>query len=103
MTIYLDNDFKCHLINDGTMMPYETDYFDGKCPEYIESYRFLPDGYTWTREDGEVFGPDGDMMTPWKDMTLAEIAQLKYKNEQLQNIIDEFEAALSEIEIALGV
>lgn len=64
MTIYIDNDFKCHTQNDGTMREIETVFFNGKCAEYIEGYRFVPSGETWTREDGEVF--TGEMVSPWK-------------------------------------
>ena len=28
-TIYIDSDFKCHLVDDGTMTAVETDFFDG--------------------------------------------------------------------------
>ena len=29
--IYIDNGFKCHVTDDGTMTAIETDFFDGKC------------------------------------------------------------------------
>ena len=41
MTIYLDSDFRCHLVDDGTRSPIETDAFDGKCASYIEGYRYV--------------------------------------------------------------
>ena len=68
MTIYLDIDFKCHTENDGTfelLTTIETSIFNNYCKEYIEGYRFVPKGYTWIREDGEVF--TGEMVSPWKD------------------------------------
>ena len=65
MTIYLDDDFKCHTSGDDTMTAVETDAFDGKCPEYIEGYRYVPAGQSWTRSDGAVF--EGEMIAPWKD------------------------------------
>ena len=34
-TIYLDADYKCHTVNDGTMTEIQTDYFDGKCDAFI--------------------------------------------------------------------
>ena len=37
-TIYIDENFKCHLDNDGTMITVETDFFDGKCKAFIEGY-----------------------------------------------------------------
>ena len=65
--IYIDNDFKCHITGNDTMIAIETDAFDGKCDSYIEGYRFVPEGESWTREDGEEF--KGQMIAPWKDYT----------------------------------
>ena len=63
-TIYVDNDYKCHVANDGTMTAVETEFFDGYCDSYIEGYRFVPTGESWTRADGVVF--HGEMITPCK-------------------------------------
>lgn len=84
MTIYLDNDFKCHLTDNGTMLAYETNAFDGKCAAYIEGFRIVPEGYTWTREDGKVFGGSYTMITPWKDMDTLETAQQAYEQAQME-------------------
>ena len=97
MKIYLDGDFKCHTSGDGTMIDVETDAFDGKCQAYIEGYRFVPSGYTWIRDDGTVF--TGEMIAPWKDWKELDAAQRAYEQQQLAA----YEAALSEIEAALGV
>ena len=97
MTIYIDDDFKCYTSDDGTMTAVETDAFDGKCPAYIEGYRFVPAGKTWTRPDGVVFA--GEMIAPWKDWRELDAAQREYEREQLAA----YEQALSEIEAALGV
>ena len=97
MTIYRDNDYKCYTSEADRRRPVETNFFDGKCPEWIESYRFVPEGETWTREDGEVF--KGEMVTPWKDLGEAYVAQTAYLERQNA----QYEAALSEIEVALGV
>ena len=97
MTIYIDSDYKCYVSAAGGRRAIETNEFDGKCPEWIESYRFVPDGETWTREDGEVF--NGEMVTPWKDLSEAYTAQTAY----LEQRTVQYEAALSEIEAALGV
>ena len=102
MTIYIDNDFKCHVTNDGTMTAIETDAFSGKCVAYIEGYRFVPAGQTWTREDGEVFS--GVMVSPWKPWNELDAAQREYEREQyltLRTQNAEYEAALTEIEAAL--
>lgn len=96
-TIHLDSDFRCHLANDGTMTTIETDCFDGKCDTYIEGYRLVPAGYTWVRSDGVEF--TGEMIAPWKPWRELDEVQQVYEQEQ----ITEYEAALSEIEEALGV
>ena len=51
MTIYIDSDFKSHVNNSVGYTAVETDFFSGKCAEYIEGYRFIPAGETWTRAD----------------------------------------------------
>ena len=80
-TIYIDADFKCHLVNDGTMTAIETDFFDGKCDAFIEGYRFVPSGESWTRDDGVVFY--GEMVSPWKDYAELDAAQREYERERL--------------------
>ena len=80
-TIYIDSDFKCHTVNDGTMIAVETDAFDGKCDVYIEMTRFVPRGMEWTRADGEVFR--GRMVTPWVDSRERDAAQRAYEREKL--------------------
>lgn len=97
MTIYIDSDYKCYTSASDGRKAVETNFFDGKCPEWIESFHFVPVGETWTREDGEVF--IGEMLAPWKDLSEAYAAQAAYVTAQNT----QYEAALSEIETALGV
>ena len=97
MTIYIDSDYKCYVSAAEGRRAIETNEFDGKCPEWIESYRFVPEGETWMRGDGEVF--KGEMVTPWKDLGNAYAAQAAYVTAQNA----QYEAALTEIEAALGV
>ena len=97
MTIYIDSDYKCHVSAAEGRRAIETNEFDGKCPEWIESYRFVPDGDTWTREDGEEFR--GEMTAPWKDLGSAYAAQAAYVTAQNA----QYEVALAEIEAALEV
>ena len=97
-TIYLDSDYKCHVSNpDGTLTAVETDAFDGKCDAYIEGYRFVPAGEVWTRPDGAAF--HGEMLTPWKPWQELDAAQRNYERE----LLAQYEQALTEIELALGV
>ena len=96
MTIYIDGDYKCYTADADGRRAIETDAFNGKCEEWIESFRFVPAGETWTREDGEAFT---NMVSPWKDLGEAYAAQTAYVAAQNA----QYEAALTEIEAALGV
>lgn len=95
VTIYIDSDYKCYVSAAEGRRAIETNEFDGKCPEWIESFRFVPADKTWTRGDGEVFT---GMMAPWKDLGNAYVAQMAYVTAQNT----QYEAALTEIEAALG-
>ena len=77
MTVYIDVNYKCHVSNDGTMTEVNTDFFDDKCKEFIEGYRLVPNGQTWTREDGVVF--TGEMIVPWKPYDELDAAQREYE------------------------
>jgi len=96
MTIYIDSDYKCYVSASDGRRAIEVNDFNGKCPEWIESYRFVPEGETWTREDGEVFT---NMAAPWKDLSEAYAAQTAYVAAQNA----QYEAALTAIENALEV
>lgn len=85
-TIYIDSEYKCHVANDGKMVAVETDAFDGKCDAYIEGYRFVPAGYSWTREDGVVFA--GEMVAPWKPFEELASAQAAYERRQLADYME---------------
>lgn len=95
-TIYIDSEFQCHVIDDGTMTAVETDFFDGKCDAFIEGYRFIPEGESWTREDGEDFV--GEMASPWKDYAELDSAQREYERQLLSESVplSELEAAYME-------
>ena len=106
MIVYLDSDYKCHVENDGTMTPYETDVFDGKCQAYIEGYRLVPEGETWVKDryeittdevESEIVSEDGEvieviykvevveeaftglMISPWKPFAELQRAQFEYE------------------------
>lgn len=84
MIIYIDGDFKCHVSAADGRRAIETGFFNGKCPEWIESYRFVPEGDTWTREDGEEFR--GEMISPWKDLSEAYAAQAAYVTAEVEDM-----------------
>ena len=62
----------------------ETNAFDGKCPAYIQGYRYVPAGQTWVREDGAVFV--GEMVAPWQPWETLDAAQREYEREQYQEV-----------------
>lgn len=54
VTVYLDGDFRCHAEQREGLIPFETDFFNGR-EELIEKYRAVPQGEPWTRADGAIF------------------------------------------------
>ena len=79
---YADSDFRCYTANpDNLYREVEHTFFDGKCAEFIEGYRFVPSGETGTREDGTVF--TGEMIAPWKDYNELDSAQRIYERQLL--------------------
>ena len=94
MTVYIDSDYKCYVSAVEGRRAIETDAFNGKCEEWIESFRFVP---AWTQDNGVMFR--GEMVTPWKELGEAYVAQSEYLSGQNA----QYEAALTEIEAALEV
>ena len=86
MRVYLDSDFRCHLTDDGTMCSADVDFFDGKCKEFIEGYRFIPFGKSWTRSDGAIFY--GQMIAPVEDYDRLEKAQRQYEADESSHLAD---------------
>ena len=80
MTIYIDSDCKCHTSPGDGLTAVETSAFDGKCRQYIEGYRFVPAGQSWTREDGQVF--HGEMIAPLRPYDILAEFQTLYEEEQ---------------------
>ena len=80
MTIYIDNDFKCHVSNDGTMRAFDVPFFDGKCQTFIEGYRYVPSGERWVQPNGKFFR--GEMLAPWVPYQLLAAAQAAYEEGQ---------------------
>lgn len=83
--IYIDSDYQCHTADpDGAFRKVETDFFKGKCDAFIDGYRFVPVGESWTRSDGEVF--HGEMIAPWKPYFELDSAQREYEREQMADM-----------------
>ena len=94
-TIYMDSDFKCRTVGDGTLTAAETDFFDGKCDAFVEGYRFVPEGESWTREDGTVF--HGEMAAPWKPWQALDKAQREYERQRVPELESENETLLADM------
>ena len=91
MTIYIDNDYKCHVSDDGTRRAFDVPFFDGKCAEFVEGYRYVPSSEMWTRADGQTF--TGEMITPWRDYAILAELQALYEEEQAKQA--DMQAALA--------
>ena len=92
MTIYIDSDYKCHVSPGEGLTAVETDAFEDKCSRYIQGYRFVPAGESWTREDGHTF--TGEMIAPWRDYAIL---------AEFQSIHEEELAKQSDMAAALEV
>lgn len=97
MLIYIDSDYKCHTEVAEGLTAVDVPFFDGKCKRFIEGHRYVPDGETWVREDGEVFS--GAMRTPHEDYAILDAAQEQY--EEMLAEIAEREAALAVMGVSL--
>ena len=95
MTIYINDDYKCYTSAADGRRAIETNEFDGKCQEWIESYRFVPAGERWVKPNGEMFR--GKMVAPWKDLGEAYAAQAGYVTRKLAAA----EADIAELDMAL--
>ena len=87
MEVYLDTEYKVHAKAGTDYMTIADTFFDNKCSNLIESYRYVPAGATWTREDGFAFA--GPMIAPWRDIR-------QYDGEQQQYLLDKLTAARAE-------
>ena len=85
-TVYLDNNYKCYVEAADGLRAVETDYFDGKCKEYIEGFCFVPEGEIYTDEHGNVFGPQGDMFFAWADYDKLAAAQANYERQLMEDM-----------------
>ena len=87
MKIYIDKDYKCHVLPGEDRREFDLQFFDGKCDAFIEGYRYVPADEEWTRADDEVFR--GEMIAPWKPYTELYIAQLEYELADADNALAE--------------
>lgn len=84
--IYIDSEHKCHSENDGTMIGFETDFFDGKCDVFIN-------GYKCKISEGSI------SIYPWKPYRVLEQAQIQYEKQQLEEAQTALEIILGEVDV----
>lgn len=80
MTIYIDSDYKCHVLPAEDRREFDVPFFDGKCQTFIEGYRYVPAGERWVKPNGEFFR--GEMISPWVPYVLLAAAQDAYEEGQ---------------------
>ena len=95
MELYIDSQYKCHVSSGEGLREMNVDFFEGKCKIFIEGYRYIPVGESWTRPDGVVF--TGEMIAPAEDSRILEAAQTAY-----EEALDKNADALAALEV-LGV
>ena len=83
MKIYIDSDYKCSTASAEGRREFGTEFFDGKCSAFVEGYRYVPPGETWTRADGVTFA--GEMISPWKEYSILTAAQTAYEQAQKES------------------
>ncbi len=87
MTVYVDENWHCHVENADGRQAVEDEFFNGRAPEVIEGYIcILGDNVERT-------------ITPWR--LLSELDAIQHEYEQ--KLLAQYEAALSAIEQALEV
>lgn len=96
MKIYIDSDYKCYTTSADGRREFDAEFFDGKCSAFVEGYRYVPAGETWTRAEGAVFA--GEMISPWKDYSILAAAQAAYEQAQSESA-----AEIADMQSALNV
>ena len=100
MTYYLDAEYRVHTAPADGRTPWEDteEIFGGKCRVYIEGYRVVPAGQTWTAPDGTAFA--GEMIAPAVDALPLLAAQGAYeqaRSESDEALCDVAEMALDNL------
>ncbi len=86
MTIYIDSDFLCHTTDGDGRRAFDVEFFNGKCAAFVEGYRYVPSGETWTRSDGVEFG--GEMISTATDYAKLAAAQEGYDERDAAAVED---------------
>lgn len=96
MKVYIDDDFKCYTTPGYGRTEIDSNIFNGLCKEYIEGMRYVPEGRTWEREDGEKFS--GPMLSPASE-DYAELERIQHQHfiQELINDLADADAGLTEL------
>lgn len=103
--VYIDSEFRCHSENTNCeYREFDVPFFYGKCAAFIEGYRYVPTGETWTRTDGAVF--HGEMIAPFKSYSELSAAQAQYEADMAsmkaaEEEMEDIRNALSILEVEL--
>lgn len=82
--IYIDEHMHCHTENpDGVYIPIETEFFNGKCKEFIEGF------CVEMNNDGTI-----RQIYSWKDYSELDAAQREYERQ----LLIEQEATIAELD-----
>lgn len=95
MIVYIDNNYNCYASNDGTRREFETTFLEGKCPAYIEGFKYVPKGETYIDEGGRAY--HGEMCIINADHNKLEKAQFEYELAQVKAELADADAALAEL------
>lgn len=76
-TYYLDHDFRVHIDDGKGRTPWndEHGFFNEKCRAYVEGFRVIPDGMTWTASNGTRY--TGFMIAACVDYAILDKAQME--------------------------
>ena len=94
MIVYIDHDCRCYTKPSPGRREVETPVFDGKCAAYIEGYRLVPGGETWTDARGFTF--HGEIIAPAEDYGPLAKAQAQYESDEAA-YLEELGALIEEI------
>ena len=77
MTVYINSEYRCFAADGPGLRAVEVPAFDGKAPDVIEGYRFIPASESWTDENGVII--EGRAMFAWQNVAQLEAAQHAYE------------------------
>lgn len=86
MIIYIDNEYRCHTSNpDGLYREFDVPFFDDKCTEMVEGYRYIPNGDTLIINDTHF---EGEMIFPFKNYSEIIAIQRDYELRKMAELTE---------------